>query len=291
MSQQVNEYDVYKTDLRYRNNRKLSVDDYNRLDKKYHHLIDVDMDNVEYRLRECMEGGGKVLDLSHLNLRTFPIKTPLTVEELYMHGNNFESQLDFSQLKSLKILDISNNQLSVVPLLPLTVEELVCKSNSIHTLPDHLPFLRKLDCENNKITIIPLYLELEILIGSENIISKIPIMPKLKKLIIRKNKLIRILAMPYLHHIDCTFNKIIEIEPTSMIEEIYCDNNRIRSISGFSNLRSLSCYNNPLKAIYFMPKLTELICDYRSIKIDREFKIKRAKRGDKIIQIIFHTQS
>ena len=76
--------------------------------------VDEDLDTVEYRFKECLKTGGKVLDLSNLELEYLPKSIPSTVENLFCSDNNLKTLDGVQNLPSLKVIDCSSLKISSI---------------------------------------------------------------------------------------------------------------------------------------------------------------------------------
>ena len=73
----------------------------------------------------------------------------------YIRCNNNQLTVLPQLPKSLEILDCFNNQLTTLPQLPNLLEKLICWKNQLTALPPFPNSLQYLDCDNNQLTALP----------------------------------------------------------------------------------------------------------------------------------------
>jgi len=67
-------------------------------------------------------------------------------EEIFSKINNYDE---------IVYIDCYNNQLTSLPKLPNSLQELYCDNNKLTSLPKLLNSLQELDCSNNQLTELP----------------------------------------------------------------------------------------------------------------------------------------
>jgi len=88
-------------------------------------------------------------------------------------GRSITSLPNLTRFKNLKVLDCSNNQLTLLPTLPRNLKILYCFNNQLMSLPTLPRNLKQLDCFNNQLMSLPtLPQNLEILYFYNNPIYK-----------------------------------------------------------------------------------------------------------------------
>jgi Leucine-rich repeat (LRR) protein len=265
-------YLVYHNDIKYKDHRNL---DSERIIWYKNYLKDLyeneDLDSLDYRLYECESTGMINLDLNNMDLNTFP-DIPLKYKEkikcLFIAENDLEIIPDLNEFKSLEILEISNNKIYEIGLLPISLIELSCKNNKLFSLPSaaSCPNLQRLDCSGNQIVEIPYYEKLKILMCSQNRISTIPNLINLEKLICCNNAINYIAKCDKLKNLDCSFNKLIKLENYENLVDLVCSNNNITELISYKKLEFLEIFQTNIKCIPFMENLSELYCNKDLVK-------------------------
>lgn len=257
-------YSIYKNDLKFRDKRNLNGDNILWTNKEIKYIYDnQNLDTIAYRLEECKENDNSYLDLSHMHLKTMPkldIAIKNKVKHLFINGNDIE-KLDLADYKNVEVIDMSDNKITELSTLPLTLKELCCKNNRIRkiTSSDELLIL---DCTNNELEEIGDYLKLTTLLCSNNKICKIGHMPNIKKILCSNNKIYNIIGFNNLEYLDCTNNQIKEINRNPKLKELLCGGNNITSLpKDMLELKYLEIYKIKLSRLHYYPKLTELYCD------------------------------
>ena len=253
---------IYENDLKYRKHNNIDL-------TRVKNANQYDRDTLKYRLYESEKDDYKTLDLSHLNLKTFPElpKDIVTrIKYLFLSENRLEMIQDLSFMESLVVLDICNNKITSVPKLPYSIEEVLIKNNHINNINSlaEYPFLKRIDCSNNNIRDIPIIDSLEILVCENNNIEKIPNkLQNLRKLICSYNKISYIDGLMSLQILEIDNNKLETIKNTNRLKELYCSNNLISSIIDLNKIEILHCYNTNIRKLDYYNSLVELMCDYK----------------------------
>lgn len=170
--------------------------------------------------------------------------------------------LDLKENTRLEILDCSNNLITTITNIPLTLEELNCSRNLLINL-DGLPNnLIKLDCSFNQITQLDnLPYGLVELICKKNEFKYLEMIPEgLEILDCANNQLEKLEDLPNsLKKLNCSSNQItwINFLPEGLIE-LNCSLNFIWKISKLpSSLKELDCSCNKIEGEFvFVPNLT-----------------------------------
>jgi Leucine-rich repeat (LRR) protein len=270
----VESFPVYRNDLKFRKERNLDHSMLDDVAQKIEH-----MDNLEYRLKECIKEGRKHLDLSYLNLQSFPhVSNDIVknVRYLFISGNKLSSIPDLSHFCKLEILDCSKNNLTELPKLPKTIEEICCKTNKITSINELVgyPNLKRVDCSYNQLVTLVTLNQLENLNIDNNKIKSLSYQPKLIRLSVSDNDLETICKFPKLEHLECHNNKITEIKDMPNLKLLSCDNNKITDLKNLDSIQSIQCIGNLLKLLRYFPKLEEIVCDAEPLKgISKKYKI------------------
>ena len=251
---------IYENDLKYKGHNSIDI-------KRVKEFNDKDNpDTVEYRINECIKSGCITLDLSHLNLKALPELPKIIwgkLKHLFISENKIQNIKDISYLKELIVIDICNNQLTNIPILPERIEEILIKNNNVHNIDSlsQYDYLKRLDCAENMITNIPIIDSLEILICSKNKIEYIPNLKRLKKLSCPDNRLTKLSNFTNLEILDCDKNNIDKIDNIINLKELYCSKNDISCIKNINKIEVLHCHQTNIKKIDYFESLKELICD------------------------------
>lgn len=278
----VRTYPVYKNDVktwrRWKNDTKETKK--LKISSKY--------DSIDARIKECAEGKWVTLNLNDMDLKEFPleyIKHPEKVLYIFCSKNCLKKLPDLDIFKSLKVLDLSHNQLKGLPKLP-NLEEL-CFANNLISDINHIPkTLMRMDCSNNSIKYIPKLEKLTHLNCHKNKIKELPEMDYLSELICYDNRIKIINEYPNLTYLDCSYNRIKLLKDQKNLEELCCEKNELTDLPYFRNLRFVIAYENEIKSLWYMEKLTFAVMDYRYLKSIHEYYIPEFIRNKHILQII-----
>lgn len=146
----------------------------------------------------------------------------------------------------LILLDCNENQLTELPELPDNMEELNCSYNKITVLP-YLPYsLKSLECDSNKLTEMPYF------------------HPNLTTIICSSNNLDNIPTLPdNLISFECSSNKLTELpEIPYLLKTLVCSSNLLTALPELPvDLINIECSDNKLTELPVLhDKLRYLIC-------------------------------
>lgn len=285
-------YKINKNDLKYKNLRKINYDDLDTDSQKLYDSVTEDTDTIDNRVKESKsEYDTKMLDLNHIGIKTLP-NISTTIQYLFLIDNELVNLNGIEKLVNLKVIDCSNNNISEIKMLPLSIEEFICSSNKLNNL-DFLkikcynklkyidltnnqvnaienwqcPNLISLECGNNNIWYIQNFVSLEELDCCNNLLEELPSCENLKM-------------------IYCDHNKIVCIKNHTKLLELFCTKNKIKEIVGLKNVRYINCVDNDtnLRLPYF-DTLIELHCDPQT-NISNQYKVTNiCMYGDKYASI------
>jgi Leucine-rich repeat (LRR) protein len=134
---------------------------------------------------------------------------------------------------TIKLCCSINNDLTSLPLLPVSLRELHCYNNQLTSLPPLPASLRYLNCSYNQLTSLP------------------PLPEGLRGLNCGNNQLTSLPQLPEsLRGLSCGNNQLTSLPPLVMLVNLrglYCDNNQLTSLPPPpEGLQVLHCWNNPL---------------------------------------------
>jgi Leucine-rich repeat (LRR) protein len=164
---------------------------------------------------------------------------------------NLTSLPDLSTYTHLLVLQCTFNQLTVLPTLPKTLQELYCYSNNITQLPELPDSLQILFCGNNALTTLPkLPYNLIRLSCANNYLTHLPkLPPKMQTLNCSHNQLTCLPKLPYyLDTLNCENNQLRRL-PTlpPHILDICCDYNDLYHLPIIPpGYETLKYFNNPV---------------------------------------------
>jgi Leucine-rich repeat (LRR) protein len=208
--------------------------------------------------------------LNHTELKEFPeiIRYDIkfhNLKYLFISDSCVSELIDLSFLNKLIVLDASNNNISIIPKLPDSIEELIIKNNKIEN--ENLgayTHLKRLDISNNKLRRLSVINSLKILVCDDNNLKQIKSYPKLKKLSCERNSIEEIKVSPCLSILECEHNKLVIIENFPNLKWLYCSYNDITCMQQLPKINVIYCMYNKLNTITYFSTLKELACDYNN---------------------------
>ena len=210
---------------------------------------------------------------------------------LFLYNKDIQSLAGLEYFIDLRYLRCDNNQLTSLPTLPDSLENLNCRINSLTVLPalpagleilnctdnqlTSLPALpaglENLDCHYNQLTALPaLPAGLEILNCSDNQLTVLPALPAgLEILNCSDNQLTALPALPEgLERLNCTYNQLTSLPALPAgLEKLDCLDNQLTALPALpAGLKWLHCHYNQLTVLPALPAgLESLACYFNQL--------------------------
>lgn len=286
-------YRVYENDLKFKHMRDIDPEnaiwDTEDVEKNF---INGNFDTLEYRIEECIKNDHVFLDLSHLNLMSFPkIDNRLKLNKikyLFLNDNNLTELCDLSSFVNLEVLDISKNNLSTINYMPDTLEELSCHNNSLEHIQHHHN-IKRLDCSNNNLKSLSKYDKLIKLMCDSNSLSYVPSYPELKWLDCECNPLTKIEPMKNLTYLNCGNTTICgKMYGFPYLKHLICNNTMIDDIDQHMALVTLEISNTSVTKLPFIKTLKDLVYESSvNLLISSKYNISRSSRMKKDTYVEF----
>jgi Leucine-rich repeat (LRR) protein len=291
-------YIVYKNDLKYKKHRNLDKSKAIFNNNEVENLFNVDLDTINYRIKECIDEKCITLDLKCMSLTddTFPHIDPTIakkVKYLFLGENNLTKiPIQIKNFINLKVLEISHNKLINVSHLPLSLTELCVRDNPLKAFDEsiNLNALEILDCSNCQLKTIPKFINLKILSCGHNDITAINDLIHLTKLLCESNQIKEINNCTKLKYLDCNKNPVCSLSDNmNNLEHLICSDTSLSLLPYSSPLKSVESFNNKITKLYYIASLNEFLCNVNQIKnISAKYKIKSSTEyKKKFVHIIF----
>ncbi len=214
---------------------------------------------------------GNQIDTSNMLVTT-------TTYSIYVPSSSIANLFGIQYFKSLKYLDCSNNQITSLPILAVSLQILNCPTNQLTSLPPLPNSLTNLNCSDNQLSSLPiiptqlqvLYCDNNLLTGlpvlsntltklrcGTNQLTNLPVLPNsLTYLFCPSNQLTSLPALPtLLTYLNCFFNLITDL-PTlpDSLHTLFCSNNQLISLPALPNfITTLYCNNNNIQCFPHFP--------------------------------------
>ena len=208
------------------------------------------------KMRDCLNNGNPALDLSHYQLTSLPDHLPPNITTLNVTSNQL---FILPTLPSgLLSLTADENQLASLPTLPSTLQSLIVNRNKLYRLPMLPSGLERFDAEHNHLTSLPMLPSgLLSLAVSENQLTYLPTLPStLQSLIVNRNKLSSLPMLPSgLERFDAEHNHLTSLPALpSGLGALTVRFNRLTSLPTLpSGLLSLTASDNQLTSLPMLP--------------------------------------
>jgi Leucine-rich repeat (LRR) protein len=125
---------------------------------------------------------------------------------------------------SSALLDLSQLGLTELPKIPSNCQRLDCDVNKLTVLPE-LPNCRELHCSNNRLIVLPELPNCWMLYCQGNLLTVLPELPNCRILL-------------------CHGNLLTFLPELSNCRMLYCNNNLLTSLPELPNCKTLYCYDN-----------------------------------------------
>lgn len=248
---------IYENDLKFKQNRKIDFSS-NLIEFATNDIknkAQINFDTIEYRIKEAEKVNFIMIDLSHLSLKNldkiFKQEHYDYCEILFLNDNQLNHTLDFTRFANLKILDIASNKISSLS-LPQTLIELTANNNNISVLQNNLNNLKRLIINNNQLSSLEEYPNLELLECASNKLQIIKFYPKINKIIAHNNPLKMISSQFTLEYLDIVECPIEDIPLFPNLKHLVASNTKITVINpSMINLEFIEVIGTPIKRMSY----------------------------------------
>ncbi len=173
-------------------------------------------------------------------------------------SNNISDLTGISYFDNLITLGCTNNQLTALPGLPASLNNLYCDGNYLLILPTLPPALISLNCEANQLTSLPaIPASLNSLVCGDNQLTSFPTIPSsLQVLHCNDNLFTTLPTLPNsLTNLDCASNDLTSLSALpATLTNLRCQSNILTSLPGLpASLGALQCEANQLTALPSLP--------------------------------------
>lgn len=293
-------YPVYRNDIKFRHHRDIDPSRAVWSNDVKCDFSNKDTDSIDYRIEECIREKCEMIDLSHmtkdcfnllLSHKTFPkIKTKL--QHIFAKGCKLTSIPSLECCVSLLTLDLSCNQLTLLPTLPKTLEELIVNDNRITDIITDLPNLLRFNGDNNLISYINYSKKLERIHLKNNPIKIIPNFENLYFLDISTTKISKLYPCPNLKYLDISFTEIPELPAMDLIQVLVCTDSSLSDITNLKNLYNLDMVRSKINCLPYFKSLQK-VCyeDGHRFRLSQHYSIKYSKKSKlNIVEIMFESK-
>ena len=195
----------------------------------------------------------------------------LNVHALGLSNMQIASIEGLQYFKNLQYLDCSLNQLTELPSLPNTLNNLLCNHNRLTVLPSLPSSLTSMYCPSNQLATLPsLPNTLTLLDCVANHLIVLPSLPNsLQLLDCSSNQLTVLPSLPSsLETINCYLNQLTVLPPLpSGLNKLDCHLNQLTVLPSLPNsIKEINCYYNQLAVLPALPSgLISFYCDYNQL--------------------------
>jgi Leucine-rich repeat (LRR) protein len=296
---------VYRADIKFKKNQNINVDNVEWADEsiKYDYL-NVDTDSINYRMLESNKTKWTFLDLSNMtstcfeelqNHQDYENIAP-NIVDLFINDSELTELPDISHFTKLETLDISNNNIKILPKLPSNLNELSCCNNKIEIIEQFFSRLQILMANNNRLVSIYYPRTLKRLEINDNPnITTIPKLTNLNRLLCNNTRIVELSDFPNLIVLDCINSSVATLGKIPNIKELFIHNTMIQSIdvTNMNQLEEIYASNCNLISLDYCPSLELLVVNLdQNIKLSREYKVKNmVKNKDNNIRIAFYVKN
>lgn len=293
-------YPVYRNDIKYRKHRNIDPSLAIWSDDVKQDFHNKDTDSIDYRIEECLREKGQMLDLSHMNKNCFDLlfnhptfpKIKTTLQHVFARDSDLTTLPNLECLLSLLTLDVSSNNLTTLPKLPKSLEELIINDNSITCITSDLPNLLRFNGDNNLISKMKFSKKLERIHLKNNPIAQIPAFDNLYFLDVSSTKIVKLYPCPNLKYLDVSSTIITELPVMDSLHTLLCNDSSLKDITKLKNLTSLDMIRSDINRIPYFKNLTKLTyahADCNKFDMSRKYRIKFERQNKmNIVEMTFH---
>lgn len=249
-------YIIYKNDLKFKEDRNLDINKIDWEQNNIKHLMKIDHDSIEYRLKESKNTNFIDLDLEMMKLTSLPTflnnNIFLNLKHLFLPNNNLTGKIDISYLKNLEILDLTSNSINEIIIPQSLIELSACNNNMTQFIGNNK--LKRLKISNNKVSELNIPETIEILEINNNLIKQFNFSKykELRRLIIFTNPLKNILLPINSTYVDMSDTNLEKIENLHKTEHLVLNNCKfIRDLPQSDNIKTLELVGTEINKLYF----------------------------------------
>lgn len=283
-------YDIYKNDLLFKNENNINNDSIMNISNNLISHYNDDTYSINYRIKNSYDENCELIELSHMNsncLTELLYHSKINdIKEKLLHIFARKSMLviipNMNIFTNLKTLDLSNNNINIIPELPITLEELIINDNNITKFDNYLPKLKRLDCQNNKIKHISVNSNIEYLILNNNPIKQINNnLHSLHHLEIINTNIECIYPFKNLKFLNCSNCKnITVISNMNSLDILVCNYSSVSEINELNKIRTIEMINTNVNALKYFSNLVRLIFhENDTFKLSSQYKIDHYKKN------------
>ncbi len=294
-------YQVYRNDIKFRKHQNIDPSKAIWADDVAKDFKEKDTDGIDYRVSECIREKYELLDLSRMNGNCFVelmkhkefLKIKKHLKHLFIAHSELKKLEDLDGFVVLETLDVTDNELTVLPKLPNSLEEITIAENKITLIPHQLPLLKRLNAQNNQIKTLFYSPTLEKLILKNNPIETIIKLDKLYHLDISGTKISFLPNFPKVRVLDCSFTSIERLDKMDALKILICNDSKLEDISKLLDLEELEMIRSKIVNVHFMESLYILLYNSSdNIRLSKKYKITNVKKNQRdIMEIIFNHSS
>ena len=189
--------------------------------------------------------------MQSFNIEDYLDSLPEDIETIDVSNKNLTYLPSLKRFYKLKVLNCPHNQLTMLPELNDSLQELYCSNNQLIILPELNYSLQDLYCHNNQLTVLPeLNDSLQLLNCSNNQLTMLPELNDSLQVLTCSNNQLTMLPQfnHFLIYLDCYNNQLTMLpELNNCLQGLYCENNQLTMLSELNDsLHTLYCDNNQL---------------------------------------------
>lgn len=290
-------YYVYRNDIKFKKHRNIDPSRAIWTDDVKNDFFTKDTDSIDYRIEECIREKHIMIDLSHMESDCF---TQLMEHELFptlcakiqhvfAKDCNLNVLPDLRYLRSLLTLDVSFNVLTELPLLPITLEELIVNNNKLTSIKHNLPNLLRFIGSDNNISEFNYSPTLERVHLTNNPISYVPQLDNLYFLDIATTKVSHLYSCKKLEWLDMSYTEIDCLPEMESLQHLSCNYSNLKDVTDLKNLSSLELVGSNIKVLPYFKDLCSLVYDDGSkLLLSKYYNMKRVTKNKKnIVEVTF----
>lgn len=279
-------YTVYRNDIKNKKKNQIDPSDV-EWDGCTEKDFEQDTDHIDYRIAECVRERYDMLDLSNMTERCFSdlvehkeYKTILMkLKHLFMsnsHLLNIPSLVDFVNLETL---DLNNNMIDCLPLLPDSLQELNIENNRLTHINQMFPNMKRLFCKNNLLETLVITSSMERIECSHNPLQTIRsfdgVFSKIYYMDCSNTLITDIPPMERLRNLDCSNTPLKKLPRLDSLKVLSSSDSRLEDITKLNSLESIAMVRNNINSLHYIESLREITFEKsRNIMFSKNYRVK-----------------
>jgi len=279
-------YTVYRNDIKNKNENQINPSNV-EWDGCTEKDFDQDTDSIDYRISECVREKYDMLDLSNMSETCYRDLVEhsdykairLKLKHLFISNSHIKNITSLVDFENLETLEMNNNLIECLPLLPASLQELNIENNRLKNINQMLPNMKRLFCKNNLLENLIIMNSIERIECSHNPLQTIKSFEgKFHQIYLMdcSNTLItEIPLMENLKYLDCSNTPLKKLPQLNSLKVLSSNDSSLEDITLLNSVESIEMVRNNINSIHFIKSLQEVVYEKsRNIMFSKNYRVK-----------------